>query len=100
MLARLRGMLNREDNNFIGRVINLVIDQVGIAPRHQFAHALHILPPPRSRKQNQILERLQDIGIAALTIHGRTRKQMYKGPADWTLTALPGNGVRIVLDLQ
>lgn len=29
--------------------------------------------------------RLQDAGIAALTIHGRTRKQLYKGPADWTL---------------
>lgn len=30
-------------------------------------------------------ERLQDIGIQALTIHGRTRVQMYKGSADWTL---------------
>jgi len=30
-------------------------------------------------------ERLQDIGIEALTIHGRTRVQMYKGEADWTL---------------
>jgi nifR3 family TIM-barrel protein len=30
-------------------------------------------------------ERLQDIGIQALTIHGRTRAQMYKGDADWTL---------------
>jgi len=30
-------------------------------------------------------ERLQDIGIKALTIHGRTRVQMYKGDADWTL---------------
>lgn len=30
-------------------------------------------------------ERLQDIGIQALTIHGRTRVQMYKGEADWTL---------------
>jgi nifR3 family TIM-barrel protein len=33
----------------------------------------------------EVAERLQDIGIAAITIHGRTRKQMYKGPADWTL---------------
>jgi tRNA-dihydrouridine synthase B len=32
-----------------------------------------------------VAERLQDIGIKALTVHGRTRKQMYKGPADWTL---------------
>ncbi len=29
--------------------------------------------------------RLQDVGISALTIHGRTRAQMYKGEADWTL---------------
>ncbi|MEP7265749.1 MAG: tRNA dihydrouridine synthase DusB [Bacteroidota bacterium] len=33
----------------------------------------------------EVAERLQDIGISALTIHGRTRAQMYKGPADWTL---------------
>ncbi|MGA0558121.1 tRNA dihydrouridine synthase DusB [Larkinella sp. VNQ87] len=32
-----------------------------------------------------VAERLQDIGIQALTIHGRTRVQMYKGEADWTL---------------
>lgn len=32
-----------------------------------------------------IAERLQDVGIKALSIHGRTRKQMYKGAADWTL---------------
>jgi nifR3 family TIM-barrel protein len=30
-------------------------------------------------------ERLQDIGIQAISIHGRTRQQMYKGEADWTL---------------
>ena len=33
----------------------------------------------------EVAERLQDIGIMALTIHGRTRAQMYKGSADWTL---------------
>ncbi len=32
-----------------------------------------------------LAERLQDCGIAALTIHGRTRAQMYTGAADWTL---------------
>lgn len=35
----------------------------------------------------EVAERLQDIGIKALSIHGRTRKQMYKGEADWTLIA-------------
>ena len=30
-------------------------------------------------------ERLQDVGIKAISIHGRTRSQMYKGEADWSL---------------
>ncbi len=33
----------------------------------------------------ELAERLQDVGIQALTIHGRTRCQLYKGVADWTL---------------
>ncbi len=33
----------------------------------------------------EVAERLQDVGIKALTIHGRTRAQMYKGQADWNL---------------
>jgi nifR3 family TIM-barrel protein len=33
----------------------------------------------------EVAERLQDVGIQAITIHGRTRSQMYKGEADWTL---------------
>ena len=33
----------------------------------------------------ELAERLQDAGIQALTIHGRTRSQLYKGAADWTL---------------
>jgi tRNA-dihydrouridine synthase B len=33
----------------------------------------------------EVAERLQDVGIKALTIHGRTRSQMYKGSADWSL---------------
>ena len=35
----------------------------------------------------EIAERLQDVGIKAIAIHGRTRKQMYKGEADWSLIA-------------
>lgn len=33
----------------------------------------------------EVAERLQDVGIQAISIHGRTRQQMYKGEADWTL---------------
>jgi tRNA-dihydrouridine synthase B len=35
----------------------------------------------------EVAERLQDVGIKALAIHGRTRKQMYKGEAEWALIA-------------
>jgi nifR3 family TIM-barrel protein len=35
-------------------------------------------------KIKEVAQRLQDVGIQALTIHGRTRQQMYKGEADWT----------------
>src|SRR3954471_15769396 len=42
-----------------------------------------------------VAERLQDIGIEAIAIHGRTRKQMYKGPADWTLIAAVKNNPRM-----
>jgi tRNA-dihydrouridine synthase B len=42
-----------------------------------------------------IAERLQDAGIAALTIHGRTRCQMYKGEADWRLIGEVKNNPRM-----
>ncbi len=38
-------------------------------------------------KIQEVAHRLQDVGIKALTIHGRTRKQMYKGEADWSYIA-------------
>ena len=42
-----------------------------------------------------LAERLQDAGIAALTIHGRTRSQMYKGEADWSLIGAVKNNPRM-----
>lgn len=46
-----------------------------------------------------VAERLQDIGISALSIHGRTRAQMYKGPADWTLIGEVKNNPRIKIPI-
>ncbi len=43
----------------------------------------------------EVAERLQDVGIQALSIHGRTRKQMYKGEADWTCIGNIKNNPRI-----
>jgi nifR3 family TIM-barrel protein len=47
----------------------------------------------------EVAERLQDIGIAALSIHGRTRAQLYKGPADWTLIGEVRNNPRITIPI-
>jgi len=46
-------------------------------------------------KIEEVAERLQDVGIKALSIHGRTRKQMYKGEADWTCIGNIKNNPRI-----
>lgn len=43
----------------------------------------------------EVAERLQDIGVQALTVHGRTRTQLYKGEADWRLIAKVKENPRI-----
>jgi tRNA-dihydrouridine synthase B len=47
----------------------------------------------------EVAERLQDVGIKALAIHGRTRAQMYKGEADWTLIAKVKENPRITIPI-
>ncbi|MCB0704593.1 MAG: tRNA dihydrouridine synthase DusB [Saprospiraceae bacterium] len=47
----------------------------------------------------EVAERLQDVGIQALSIHGRTRKQMYKGEADWTLIGKIAQNPRIQIPI-
>ena len=49
----------------------------------------------KSKHITEVAERLQDVGIQALSIHGRTRVQMYKGEADWTLIGEIKNNPRI-----
>jgi tRNA-dihydrouridine synthase B len=48
-----------------------------------------------SKNIAEVAERLQDTGIQALTIHGRTRCQLYKGEADWTLIGQVRNNPRM-----
>src|ERR1051325_11710731 len=52
-----------------------------------------------SKNIEDVAERLQDIGTKALAIHGRTRAQLYKGEADWTLIAKVKNNPRIYIPI-
>lgn len=52
-----------------------------------------------SKNIEEVAERLQDVGIKALAIHGRTRMQMYKGEADWTLIGKVKNNPRIKIPI-
>ena len=47
----------------------------------------------------EVAERLQDVGIAAISIHGRTRAQMYKGNADWLKIAEVKNNTRMKIPI-
>ena len=48
---------------------------------------------------DEVAERLQDIGVAALTVHARTRAQMYKGHSDWTHIERVKNNPRITMPI-
>ena len=52
-----------------------------------------------TKNVTEVAERLQDIGIKALSVHGRTRSQMYKGEADWTLIGEIKNNPRIKIPI-
>ena len=53
----------------------------------------------QTKNIEEVAERLQDIGIQALSIHGRTRSQLYKGEADWSLIAKVKNNPRIKIPI-
>jgi len=52
-----------------------------------------------TKNVHEVALRLQDIGVKALTIHGRTRAQMYKGSADWTLISKIKHDPRIEIPI-
>lgn len=68
-------------------VVKAVNTPVTVKTRLGWDHNNLIIP--------QLAEQLQDCGIQALTIHGRTRSQMYTGSADWTLIGEVKNNPRI-----
>ncbi len=53
----------------------------------------------QTKNIEEVAERLQDVGIKALAIHGRTRTQMYKGEADWTLIGRIKDNPRISIPI-
>lgn len=53
----------------------------------------------KSKPIVQLAEQLQDIGISALTVHGRTRAQLYAGKADWTLIGEVKNNPRMFIPI-
>jgi nifR3 family TIM-barrel protein len=53
----------------------------------------------QTKNIEEVAERLQDVGIKALAIHGRTRTQMYKGEADWTLIGKVKENPRIQIPI-
>lgn len=73
------GMMRKPDKMVMitERIVKAVSKPVTVKTRLGWDESSKIIVP--------LAERLQDAGIAALTIHGRTRCQMYKGEADWTL---------------
>lgn len=73
------GMMREPDKMVMitERIVKAVSKPVTVKTRLGWDESSKIIAP--------LAERLQDAGISALTIHGRTRCQMYKGEADWTL---------------
>ena len=54
---------------------------------------------PRLAHNRRSPEQLQDCGIQALTVHGRTRSQMYTGQADWEMIARVKDNPRLTIPL-
>lgn len=73
------GMMREPDKMVMitERIVKAVSKPVTVKTRLGWDESSKIIVP--------LAERLQDAGISVLTIHGRTRCQMYKGEADWTL---------------
>ena len=53
----------------------------------------------QSKNIEEVVERMQDIGVQAVTIHGRTRTQLYKGEADWSLIGRIKENPRITIPI-
>src|SRR5438105_13905861 len=59
VLTTARGLLNRQDNDFLCSLVDRVIDEIAVSGRHEFADALDILGTTDRRKKCQALKRAQ-----------------------------------------
>jgi hypothetical protein len=59
MLAFACRMLNGDNDNFFGRFVDRVMDEIRIVPRHQLANVFDLLQPSDLRKQNKVFEVIQ-----------------------------------------
>ena len=80
-----------KDPALAGRIVRAVVDAVDVPVTVK----TRLGWDDNSKIIVELAERLQDVGIAALTIHGRTRCQLYKGEADWTLIGAVKNNPRM-----
>ena len=84
-------------------VVDAVDVPVTVKTRLGWASNSLYLPADSEGKQKAFIvdlaERLQDCGIKALTLHGRTRSQMYTGDADWTLIGEVKNNPRMYIPI-
>lgn len=87
------GMMREPDKMVMitERIVKAVSKPVTVKTRLGWDESSKIIVP--------LAERLQDAGISALTIHGRTRCQMYKGEADWTLIGQVKENPRMLIPI-
>jgi nifR3 family TIM-barrel protein len=85
------GMMREPDRmvEMTRRIVEAVGDRVPVTVKTRLGW------DENSKNIEELAVRLQDAGISALTIHGRTRAQLYKGEADWTLIGAVKNNPRI-----
>lgn len=90
-----------QDIPLMMKVVRSVVDavKVPVTVKTRLGWNAEDARPGSGKGITDIAEMLQDCGIAALSVHGRTREQMYRGEADWTLIGEVKNNQRITIPI-